>query len=53
MNNIKKPVGILLIVLAIAMIYFGGFHGPKVIWPPIITGIGFFLISFVFLQGNK
>jgi hypothetical protein len=28
------------------MIYIGGFYGPKVILPPIITGVGFFLIAW-------
>ena len=50
MNTIKKPVAVLLIILGIIMIYLGGFYGPKTIWPPIITGIGFFLVSLVFLK---
>lgn len=50
MNSLKKIVAIVLIILGIVMIYIGGFHAPKVILPPIITGIGFFLISLVFLK---
>ena len=46
----KKAVAILLILLGIAMIYIGGFYAPKVMLPPIITGVGFFLISLVFLK---
>jgi len=38
---------ILLIVLGITMIYIGGFYAPKVMLPPIITGIGFFIIAWV------
>ena len=37
---------LLLIVLGIAMIYFGGFYAPKVMIPPIITGVGFFVIAW-------
>lgn len=48
--NLKKSVAILLILLGIAMIYIGGFYAPKVMLPPIITGVGFFLISLVFLK---
>ena len=46
----KKLVAIILIVLGIAMIYIGGFHAPKLMLPPIITGIGFFAIASVFLS---
>jgi len=38
---------ILLIILGIAMIYIGAFYGPKIILPPIITGVGFFIIAWV------
>jgi hypothetical protein len=30
------------------MIYIGGFYAPKIILPPIITGIGFFVIAWAF-----
>jgi hypothetical protein len=45
-NKILTTTSIALIVLGIAMIYLGGFYGPKMILPPIITGIGFFLIAW-------
>jgi hypothetical protein len=45
-NNTLTSVNFLLVVLGIAMIYIGGFYGPKVILPPIITGVGFFLIAW-------
>jgi hypothetical protein len=32
------------------MIYIGGFYAPKIMLPPIITGVGFFLIALVFLK---
>ncbi|WP_162497550.1 hypothetical protein [Aureibaculum marinum] len=46
-NKVISIVSILLIVLGISMIYIGSFYGPKVMLPPIITGVGFFLISWV------
>ncbi len=42
-----------LVILGIAMIYIGSFYGPKVILPPIITGIGFFIIAWVFNAFSK
>lgn len=40
---------LLLILLGIAIIYFG-MMGPKIMWPPVITGLGFFVISWVFYK---
>lgn len=46
-KNLKLTIAIaLLIVLGITMIYIGGFYGPKVILPPILTGIGFFVLAW-------
>ena len=45
-DKILVTTAILLIVLGIAMIYIGGFYAPKVMLPPIITGVGFFLIAW-------
>lgn len=45
-NNVLKTTAILLVILGIIMVYLGGFHSPKVILPPIITGIGFFFIAW-------
>jgi len=39
---------ILLVVLGISMILIGGVFAPKLIVPPIITGIGFFVIAWAF-----
>ncbi len=36
-----------LFILGVAMIYIGGFYAPKVMLPPIITGVGFFIIAWV------
>jgi hypothetical protein len=46
----KKTVAVLLMLLGIAMIYIGGFYAENVMLPPIITGVGFFLIAFVFIK---
>jgi hypothetical protein len=45
-NTVLTISTLLLILLGIAMIYFGGFYAPKIIIPPIITGIGFFVIAW-------
>ncbi len=45
-NKILTTTSILLIVLGIAMIYIGGFYGPNMMLPPMITGVGFFLIAW-------
>jgi len=44
-RKIKVSI-VLLIILGIAMIYIGVFYGPKIMLPPIITGVGFFVISW-------
>lgn len=45
-NKILVTTAILLIVLGLTMVYIGGFYAPKVMLPPIISGIGFFLIAW-------
>ncbi|WP_175418924.1 hypothetical protein [Aureibaculum algae] len=45
-NKVLSTVAIALIILGIVMIYIGGFYAPKVMLPPIITGVGFFLIAW-------
>jgi len=47
-NKTLTIATILLILLGVIMIYIGGFYAPKVMLPPIITGIGFFIIGWVF-----
>lgn len=49
-NKVFAISAILLIILGVAMIYIGGFYAPKVILPPIITGVGFFIIAWVLYQ---
>jgi len=55
MKNSKliKLSALALVILGIAMIYIGGFYSSKVILPPIITGIGFFIIAWVFNAQEK
>lgn len=37
---------IVLVVLGMVMIYLGAFGGPAMMLPPIITGLGFFVIAW-------
>ncbi len=41
---------IVLVLLGIVMIYLGAFKGPQVSLPPVITGLGFFVIAWAFLM---
>jgi hypothetical protein len=52
-NKILTISAILLIIIGIAMIYIGGFYAPKVMLPPILTGVGFFVIAWVFSALKK
>lgn len=52
-NKILSIAGILLILLGIVMIYIGGFYAAKVLLPPIITGVGFFIIAWGFSALKK
>ena len=45
-NKILTVSAIALFILGIAMIYIGGFYAPNVMLPPIITGVGFFIIAW-------
>lgn len=45
-NSILSIVAIILAVLGVVMIYIGGFYGPTLMLPPIITGVGFFAIAW-------
>jgi len=52
-RNIINISVFVLIVLGIVMIYFGGFYAPKLMIPPILTGIGFFVIAWAFSAINR
>ena len=45
-NNVLMISAIALFILGVIMIYLGGFYAPKVILPPIITGVGFFVLAW-------
>jgi len=45
-DKILRTAAILLVLLGLGMIYIGGFYGPTVMLPPIITGLGFFVIAW-------
>jgi len=55
MKNSKliKISALALVILGITMIYIGGFYTPKIMLPPIITGLGFFIIAWVFNELSK
>ncbi|WP_316842242.1 hypothetical protein [Pedobacter gandavensis] len=42
----------LLLILGIAIIYVG-LSGPKLMLPPVITGLGFFVISWALFALKK
>lgn len=42
----KKVLAIGMALLGIAMIVFGAVIAPKLMIPPIITGVGFLLIAW-------
>ncbi len=52
-QNAFTIASIALIILGIVMIYLGASTGPKIIFPPIITGIGFFVIAWAFIKMRK
>jgi len=45
--------GILIAILGLIIGYLGLFSGPGVLPPPVITGIGFFVIAWVFFAFRK
>lgn len=55
MDNKKtlNVAAIILILLGLVMTYIGGFYTPKIMLPPILTGIGFFTIAWVFSALKK
>jgi len=52
-NIVLTTAAVLLILLGVAMIFIGGFYAPKVILPPIITGVGFFIIAWALYALKK
>ena len=48
-NNVLYLSALILFILAIVMIYLGYTTGPKVLLPPLVTGIGFMVVAGVFV----
>jgi len=44
---------VLLSVLALLMMYLGFTSAAKILWPPVITGVGFLIIAWVFSVQRK
>ena len=47
-NNVLTVALWLLVILGVVMIYLGAFFTPNILYPPIVTGLGFFVIAWVF-----
>lgn len=52
-NNVLLLAVWMMIILGLVMVYLGGFHAPKVMLPPIVTGVGFFVIGWAFAVLRK
>ena len=39
---------VLLSVLALLIMYLGFTSAAKILWPPVITGVGFLIIAWAF-----
>ncbi len=44
---------VILALLGFVMIYLGAFYGPKIMLPPVVTGIGFFVIAWAFIKMKR
>ncbi|MEO8416979.1 MAG: hypothetical protein ABI472_25170 [Ginsengibacter sp.] len=52
-RNSLVIAAVLLVILGIIMIYLGSLSGPKLLLPPVITGVGFFVIAWAFIKMRK
>ena len=52
-NSKLLTAQIILILLGVTMILIGGIFAPKLMLPPIITGVGFFVIAWAFSTIKK
>ena len=48
-NNVLVLGSLLLFILGITIIILAFRSGPKVLIPPVITGLGFFVIAWIFM----
>jgi hypothetical protein len=44
----KNLLLMLLVLIGFAMIYLGAFNTPKLMLPPVLSGVGFLLIAYLF-----
>jgi len=44
----KKIAGIIVLILGVYMMYLGGIKAPKLMLPPLVSGIAFSIIGLVF-----
>ncbi|WGQ12477.1 hypothetical protein QG516_12660 [Pedobacter gandavensis] len=51
-RTVLQISAVLLIILGIAII-FVGLSGPKLMLPPVITGLGFFVVSWALFALKK
>lgn len=49
-NNALNVSSIILVLLGIVMVILGVNAGPKILMPPIVTGIGFMVIAWTFIM---
>jgi hypothetical protein len=48
--NGLMAAAIMLVLLGMVIIYLGAFKAPQIMLPPVITGIGFFVIAWAFIK---
>jgi len=49
-NNVLNVSAVILILLGVIMIVLGLNTGPKILIPPIVTGIGFMVIAWTLMM---
>ena len=49
----KKIAAVILLILGFYMLYLGGVKAPKLMLPPVISGVGFLVIALVFFTDKK
>lgn len=49
-NNVLNVSAVILILLGVIMIVLGINTGPKILIPPIVTGIGFMVIAWTLMM---
>ena len=46
--KMKNLLIVLLFVIGLVMIYLGAFNAPKLMLPPVLSGVAFLLIAYLF-----